>query len=67
MKFEHLADPKSKAACDAFAFEFFVASAMIKARAEANVTRADLAKKAGVTSAQVSRLESVQWPTLATI
>ena len=67
MKTEFLADPKSKAAYDALAPEYAVASAMIKARAEAGLTQAELAKKAGMTQAQVSRLESGQWPTPVTI
>jgi len=67
MKTEFLADPKGKAAFDALAPEYAVASAMIKARAEAGLTQAELAKKAGMTQAQVSRLESGQWPTPATI
>ena len=67
MKSEFLADPKNKAAYDELTPEYAVASAMIKARAEAGLTQAELAKKAGMTQAQVSRLESGQWPTPATI
>ena len=67
MKTEFLSDPKGKEAYDALAPEYAVASAMIKARAEAGLTQAELAKKAGMTQAQVSRLESGQWPTPATI
>lgn len=67
LKSEFLTDPKSKAAYDELMPEFAVASAMIKARAEAGLTQAELAKKAGMTQAQVSRLESGQWPTPATI
>ena len=67
MKSELLADPKNKAAYDELTPEYAVASAMIKARAEAGLTQAELAEKAGMTQAQVSRLESGQWPTPATI
>ena len=64
MKSEFLADPKNKAAYDELTPEYAVASAMIKARAEAGLTQAELAKKAGMTQAQVSRLESGQWLSL---
>ena len=67
MKSEFLADPKNKAAYDELTPECAVASANTKARAEAGLTQAELAKKAGMTQAQVSRLESGQWPTPATI
>jgi len=67
MKSEFSADPINKAAYDELAPECAVNSAMIKARAEAGLTQAELAKKAGITQAQVSRLESGQWPTPATI
>lgn len=67
MKSEFLSEAKNKSAYEALAPEYAVASAMIKARAEAGLTQAELAKKAGMTQAQVSRLESGQWPTPATI
>ena len=67
MKAEFLAEPKNKAAYDALAPEYAVASAMIKARAEAGLTQAELAEKAGMTQAQVSRLEGGQWPSPATL
>lgn len=67
MKSEFLADTDNKASYDALAPEYAVASAMIKARAQAGLTQAELAEKAGMTQAQVSRLESGQWPTPATI
>ncbi len=67
MKAEFLVEPKNKAAYEALAPEYAVANAMIRARAEAGLTQAELAKKAGMTQAQVSRLESGQWPTPATI
>lgn len=67
MKAEFLAEPENKAAYDTLAPEYAVASAMIKARAEAGLTQAELAEKAGMTQAQVSRLEGGQWPTPATL
>lgn len=58
---------RSGPSCDTLAPEHAVASAMIKERTEAGLTQAELAEKAGMTQAQVSRLESGQWPTPATI
>jgi len=62
-----LADPKNKAEYDRQAPEFAIASAMIGARVKAGMSQAELAQKAGITQAQVSRIEGGQWPSAKTI
>jgi predicted transcriptional regulator len=51
-------DPKFVAAYDALGREFAIASAMIKARADADMTQEQVAKAMGTTQAVVARLES---------
>jgi DNA-binding XRE family transcriptional regulator len=51
-------DPKYVAAYNALEKEFAIASAMIKARAEAEMTQEQVAKAMGTTQAVVARLES---------
>jgi len=51
-------DPKYVAAYDALGEEFALASAMIKARADADMTQAQVAKAMGTTQAVIARLES---------
>src|ERR1035437_1260572 len=51
-------DPKYVAAYDALEGEFALASAMIKARADADMTQEQVAKAMGTTQAVVARLES---------
>jgi ribosome-binding protein aMBF1 (putative translation factor) len=51
-------DPKYVAAYDALEAEFTLASAMIKARADADMTQEQVAKAMGTTQAVVARLES---------
>lgn len=51
-------DPEFVAAYDALEKEFAIASAMIKARAEADMTQEQVAKAMGTTQAVVARLES---------
>jgi ribosome-binding protein aMBF1 (putative translation factor) len=51
-------DPNYKAAYDALEEEFALASAMIKARGEADMTQEQVAKAMGTTQAVVARLES---------
>ena len=51
-------DPKFVAAYDALEDEFAVASALIKARGDAAVTQAQVARAMGTTQAVVARLES---------
>jgi ribosome-binding protein aMBF1 (putative translation factor) len=51
-------DPKYVAAYDALEAEFALASAMIKARADADMTQEQVAEAMGTTQAVVARLES---------
>ena len=51
-------DPKYVAAYQALEEEFALASAMIKARADADMTQRQVAKAMGTTQAVVARLES---------
>jgi ribosome-binding protein aMBF1 (putative translation factor) len=51
-------DPKYGAAYNALEPEFSLASAMIKARAEADMTQEQVAEAMGTTQAVVARLES---------
>jgi ribosome-binding protein aMBF1 (putative translation factor) len=51
-------DPRYLAAYDALEEEFALASAMIKARADADMTQEQVAKAMGTTQAVVARLES---------
>ena len=51
-------NPEFRAAYDALEDEFALASALIKARAEADMTQAQVAAAMGTTQAVVARLES---------
>jgi ribosome-binding protein aMBF1 (putative translation factor) len=51
-------DPKYHAAYEAVAEEFALASAMIKARGDADMTQEQVAEAMGTTQAVVARLES---------
>ena len=51
-------DPKYVAAYDALEAEFALASAMIRARADANMTQEQVADAMGTTQAVIARLES---------
>ena len=51
-------DPEFVAAYDALEEEFALATALIRARAQANLTQAQVAEKMGTTQAAVARLES---------
>ncbi len=51
-------DSKYVAAYDALEKEFAIASAMIKARAEADMTQEQVARAMGTTQAVIARLES---------
>jgi ribosome-binding protein aMBF1 (putative translation factor) len=51
-------DPKFVAAYDALESEFALASAMIRARADANMTQEQVADAMGTTQAVIARLES---------
>jgi len=51
-------DPKFVEAYDAMESEFALASALIKARADADMTQEQVAKAMGTTQAVIARLES---------
>src|SRR5271167_2662267 len=51
-------DPEFRAAYDALEDEFALASALIKARGDADMTQAEVAAAMGTTQAVVARLES---------
>ena len=51
-------DPTYVAAYDALETEFALAEALIKARAQADMTQEDVAKAMGTTQAVIARLES---------
>ena len=51
-------DPKYVAVYDALESEFALASAMIKARADADMTQEQVAQAMGTTQAVIARLES---------
>ena len=55
---EWMKDPQFVAAYDALEDEFAVASALIKARGEADMTQEQVARAMGTTQAVVARLES---------
>src|ERR1700730_10762545 len=55
---EWMKDPAFVAAYDALEDEFAVASALIKARGEADMTQEQVARAMGTTQAVVARLES---------
>lgn len=55
---EWLKDPAFKAAYDSLEEEFALAQALIRARAEADMTQEQVAKEMGTTQAVVARLES---------
>ena len=51
-------EPEFRAACDALEEEFALAGALIKARADANMTQEQVAQAMGTTQAAIARLES---------
>jgi ribosome-binding protein aMBF1 (putative translation factor) len=55
---EWMKNPKFRAAYDALEEEFALASALIRARGDADMTQEDVAKAMGTTQAAVARLES---------
>ena len=55
---EWFKDPEFVAAYDALEEEFALASALIKARAKADLTQAEVAQRMGTTQAVIARLES---------
>lgn len=55
---QELKDPKFKEAYDAFEDEFSLAEEVIRLRIQANMTQAELARKAHTSQPAISRLES---------
>ena len=65
---EQMKDPEFKAEHDATAIEFEVTRILIAARAEANLTQHELAKRSGVRQSNISRIENgTAVPNLATL
>ena len=60
LKQEWMKDPAFKAEYDSLAPEFEIAAELIKARARAGLSQADVAKCLGTTQSVVARLESGQ-------
>jgi ribosome-binding protein aMBF1 (putative translation factor) len=58
MKARMLANPEVKAAYDALAPEFEIATQLIRARLRAGLSQADLAKRMGTSQSTITRLES---------
>ena len=54
---KQLKDPKIKAEYDALEPEFTVIEAIMRARIETGITQKELAKKTGISQADISRLE----------
>lgn len=57
LKKEWLKNPKFVAEYDALASEFEVAGALIRARAQAGMTQADVAAKMEVTQSRIAKME----------
>ena len=55
---EWMKDPEFRAAYDSLEDEFALATALIRARGEADMTQEDVAKAMGTTQAVIARLES---------
>jgi DNA-binding XRE family transcriptional regulator len=67
-KREALKDPELKKAYDALEPEYKLASSLIQARLDNNLTQQQLAEKAGVTQNTITRLESgITNPTVGSI
>ncbi len=54
---EWMRDPEYREACERLAPEFEIVGALVKARAHAGLTQAELAERMGTTPAAVARLE----------
>lgn len=65
---ELLIDPEFKKEYDALEAEYELIDALIKARAFANVTQKELAKRSGIDQANISKIETgVYSPTINTL
>lgn len=53
-----LQNPEFKKEWDALELDFQIQAALMKARIDANMTQAELAKKSGVRQSNISRIES---------
>ncbi|MCB1754317.1 MAG: helix-turn-helix transcriptional regulator [Gammaproteobacteria bacterium] len=60
-------DPEYAAEYDALEDEFALASAVINARKQANLTQEELAKKMETTQAQIARIEGGKMPSMRTL
>jgi len=58
LKAKLLSDPETKAAYDALEFEFTLLSQILRARKQAALTQADIAKHMGTKASAIARLES---------
>lgn len=68
LKSKLLKDPKVREEYDAMAHEFMIASELIKARLNSNLTQKEVAEKMGTTQSVIARLESGNnLPSLKTI
>jgi len=59
-KAQLLSDPEVRAAYDALAPEFEIASELVRARLRAGLSQADLARRMGTSQSAIARLESGQ-------
>ncbi|MBM3610811.1 MAG: helix-turn-helix transcriptional regulator [Alphaproteobacteria bacterium] len=58
LKKDWLKDPEIRAIYDSMAFEFYIASVLIRTRLKAKLTQTELAERMHSTQAHVARLES---------
>ncbi len=66
-KKRYATDPEYAKEYDALEEEFALADAVIRARAEANLTQVELAKKMDTTQAQIARIEGGKMPSIRTL
>jgi predicted transcriptional regulator len=66
-KRKQMKDPAFKAAYDALDEEFALVGELLKARARAKLTQAQVAKRMGTSQSAVARLESGRAPSMASL
>jgi predicted transcriptional regulator len=66
-KRKQMKDPAFKAAYDALDEEFALIGELLKARARAKLTQAQVAKRMGTSQSAVARLESGRAPSMASL
>jgi predicted transcriptional regulator len=66
-KRKQMKDPAFKAASDALDEEFALVGELLKARARAKLTQAQVAKRMGTSQSAVARLESGRAPSMASL